>query len=73
MQRKCQNRGSDLFLHLHTDRLAELKFLLVNLWVFLSEELVGELVGGELELELRASLRPQAGVEHVVGVVLVPG
>ena len=65
-------RGSDLFLPLHTDRLAELGLLLVDMKTVLSKELV-VLVGGELELEMVSSLRPQAGVEHVVGVVLVPG
>ena len=65
-------RGSALLLPLHTNRLAELGFLLVDMRTVLSKELV-VLVGGELELEMVSSLRPQAGVEHVVGVVLVPG
>ena len=53
----------DLFLPLHTNRLTELRFLLVNLRVVLSKELIGKLVGSELELLLGASLGPQAGVK----------
>ena len=66
-------RGSDLFLPLHTGRLSESVVLLVDLWHVLRKELIGKLVGVVLELKEVASLRPQAVVEQVVGVVLFPG
>ena len=45
---------------------------MVDLRTVLIKELV-ILGGGELKLDMVSSLGPQAGVEHVVGVVLVPG
>ena len=43
-----------------------------DLRTVLSKELV-ILGGGELKLDVVTSLRPQAGIEQVAGVVLVPG
>ena len=54
------------------DRLVKLDFLLVNLRTVLSKEFV-ILGGGELKLDMVTSLGPQAGIEYVVGVVLVLG